>query len=156
VYAAYGAYGADGQEYAGRDLGGRDYRGVGPANYTRPDERIREDLNERLTEAHDLDASGLSVEVEDGVATLSGRVPQRWMKHRAEDIADGCTGVREIRNHIVVGDGTSGAKARSGTTARSGANAPSGSKAASANADAARTGSPGGASTGPGKATPNA
>jgi osmotically-inducible protein OsmY len=150
VHAAYGAYGADGQEYAGRDLGGRDYRGVGPANYTRPDERIREDLNERLTEAHDLDASGLSVEVEDGVATLSGRVPQRWMKHRAEDIADGCTGVKEIRNHIVVGDGTSGAKARSG------ANAPSGSKAAGANADAARTGSTGGASTGPGKATPNA
>lgn len=115
VYAAYGAYGAEGQEYAGRDHGGRDYRGVGPANYTRSDERIREDLNERLTEAHDLDASGLSVEVEGGVATLSGRVPQRWMKHRAEDLADGCIGVTDIRNHIVVGDATSGT---TGTTAR--------------------------------------
>jgi osmotically-inducible protein OsmY len=114
VRAAYGSYGMDGQEHAGRDFGGRDYRGVGPANYTRSDERIREDLNERLTEAHDLDASGLTVEVADGVATLGGRVPQRWMKHRAEDLADGCTGVKEIRNHIVVGDGTKDSKATGG------------------------------------------
>jgi osmotically-inducible protein OsmY len=122
VYAAYGAYGTEGQEYAGRDYGGRDYRGVGPANYTRSDERIREDLNERLTEARDLDASGLTVEVEDGVATLSGRVPQRWMKHRAEDLADGCTGVIDIRNLIVVGDGAGG----TGSTADSRASIPKG------------------------------
>lgn len=113
TYAAYGIYGTDGQEQAGRDFGGRDYRGVGPANYTRSDERIREDLNERLTEARDLDASGLSVEVQGGVATLSGRVPQRWMKHRAEDLADGCIGVTDIHNHIVVGDGAGGTTSRS-------------------------------------------
>lgn len=120
VYAAYGAYSTDGQEYAGRDQGGRDYRGVGPSNYTRSDERIREDLNERLTEAHDLDASGLSVEVKDGVATLSGRVPQRWMKHRAEDLADGCIGVTDIRNQIVVGDGTTSSSGATGTTGTTG------------------------------------
>ncbi len=84
------------------------YRGVGPRNYARSDERIREDLNERLTEADDLDASDLTVEVSNGVATLGGMVPQRWMKHRAEDLADGCTGVRDVRNQIRVGDGTSG------------------------------------------------
>ncbi|HTM70381.1 MAG TPA: BON domain-containing protein, partial [Luteimonas sp.] len=151
AYAAYGIYGTDGQEQAGRDFGGRDYRGVGPADYTRSDERIREDLNERLTEAHDLDASGLSVEVEGGVATLRGRVPQRWMKHRAEDLADGCIGVTDIRNHIVVGDGTSGTSA---SKAASGANTASAS--ANADAGAARTSSTGGAPTGPGKATPNA
>lgn len=81
---------------------GRSYRGIGPRNYTRSDERIREDLNERLTDAHDIDASGLSVEVNNGVATLNGTVSERWMKHRAEDIADGCTGVRDVRNMIQV------------------------------------------------------
>ncbi|NUS38138.1 MAG: BON domain-containing protein [Lysobacter sp.] len=81
---------------------GRSYRGVGPRNYTRSDERIREDLNERLTDAHDIDASGISVEVSNGVATLSGSVDERWMKHRAEDIADGCSGVRDVHNMIQV------------------------------------------------------
>lgn len=102
--AGYEAGAHAGYEPAGRDFGGRDYRGVGPRNYTRSDERIREDLNERLTEAHDLDASGLTVEVEGGVATLAGRVPERWMKHRAEDLADACIGVTEVRNQILVGD----------------------------------------------------
>lgn len=80
------------------------YRGVGPRDYVRPDERIREDLNERLTEADDLDARDITVEVGNGVATLGGRVPQRWMKHRAEDIAVGCSGVRDVHNQIQVGD----------------------------------------------------
>ena len=87
------------------------YRGVGPRNYTRSDERIREDLNERLTEAHDLDASGLTVEVSNGIATLGGNVAQRWMKHRAEDLADSCSGVRDERNQIRV----AGAQTDTGT-----------------------------------------
>jgi len=87
----------------------RGYRGVGPSNYSRSDERIREDLNERLTEADDLDASGITVEVSNGVATLGGVVAERWMKHRAEDIADSCTGVRDVRNQVrVEGDGGNG------------------------------------------------
>jgi osmotically-inducible protein OsmY len=78
------------------------YRGRGPRNYTRSDERIREDLNERLTDADDLDASGIMVEVSNGVATLSGTVDERWMKHRAEDLTDSCSGVRDVRNQIQV------------------------------------------------------
>lgn len=106
--AAYGAATREfgGHAQGGRDYGGRDYRGIGPSNYTRSDERILEDVNERLTEAHDLDASGITVEVDGGVATLSGNVPQRWMKHRAEDLADACIGVIDVRNHIQVGDAT--------------------------------------------------
>lgn len=80
------------------------YRGVGPQGYTRPDERIREDISDALTEADDIDASGITVEVGDGIATLGGRVGQRWMKHRAEDLADACTGVRDVRNNIQVGN----------------------------------------------------
>lgn len=80
------------------------YRGVGPRNYVRSDERILEELNERLTDADDLDASDITIEVVNGVATLGGTVPQRRMKHRAEDIAVACSGVRDVRNDIQAGD----------------------------------------------------
>lgn len=100
----------------GRDFGGRDYRGVGPRNYTRSDERIREDLNERLTEAYDLDAGDITVEVADGVATLGGSVPQRWMKHRAEDLVDACIGVRDVQNRILVGGDKAGTATGSNAT----------------------------------------
>ena len=96
------------------------YRGRGPLNYTRSDERIREDLNERLTDADDLDASGITVEVSNGVATLSGSVDERWMKHRAEDLADGCSGVRDVRNLIQVKSSTQRASAYSSSAASSG------------------------------------
>jgi|GEM_PF-3114862 len=104
AYGGFDAHGGRDRDFpGGRDFGGRDYRGVGPRNYKRPDERVCEDLNERLTEAPDLDASDIAVEVADGVATLTGSVPQRWMKHRAEDLADACIGVREVRNQLTVG-----------------------------------------------------
>ena len=79
------------------------FRGHGPKGYRRSDERITEDLNERLTEDALLDASHITVEVKDGVATLQGNVDNRWMKHRAEDIADACSGVSDVRNEIRVG-----------------------------------------------------
>jgi hypothetical protein len=106
------------------------YRGRGPLNYTRSDERIREDLNERLTDADDLDASGITVEVSNGVATLSGSVEERWMKHRAEDLADSCSGVRDVHNQIQVKSSmqrnvsTSGTSAYPGTSGASTAGTP--------------------------------
>ena len=94
------------------------HRGRGPLNYTRSDERIREDINERLTDADDLDASGITVEVSNGVATLAGSVDERWMKHRAEDLVDSCSGVRDVRNQIQVKSSTQRAStyASTGTT----------------------------------------
>lgn len=83
-------------------LGRQSYSGVGPKNYTRSDERITEDLCERLTQDHDIDASELEVKITSGMATLEGTVPQRWMKHRAEDLADDCAGVRNVENRIKV------------------------------------------------------
>jgi osmotically-inducible protein OsmY len=104
-----GSQGSGSEQWRARDVSGQgfgssstSYRGLGPKNYTRSDERIREDLNEKLTDAHDIDASGLSVEVNNGVATLTGSVAQRWMKHRAEDLAESCSGVRDVNNQIRV------------------------------------------------------
>jgi hypothetical protein len=81
----------------------RGHRGRGPRSYLRSDERITEDLNERLTEDDHVDAGDISVNVKEGVATLSGTVEARWMKHRAEDIAEACSGVRDVRNELRVG-----------------------------------------------------
>lgn len=99
----YGQYAGAGVDHYGGRQGRDDYggfRGHGPKGYRRSDERIAEDLNERLTEDALLDASGIEVEVSEGVATLRGTVDSRWMKHRAEDIADGCSGVRDVCNEI--------------------------------------------------------
>jgi hypothetical protein len=88
------------------------FRGVGPRNYVRSDQRLTEDINERLTDDDELDASDISVRVSDGRVTLEGRVDQRWMKHRAEDIADSCTGVKDVDNRIHVASASSAAAQR--------------------------------------------
>lgn len=80
----------------------RGFRGRGPRDYMRTDERIREDVCERLWDADDVDASDVSVAVKEGVVTLSGDVEQRRTKHRIEDIVDDCNGVQDIRNEIRV------------------------------------------------------
>jgi len=138
-------YGEQGQQGFESAQGLRSsHRGLGPKNYTRSDERIREDLNERLTDADDIDARSLSIEVSNGVATLTGTVEQRWMKHRAEDIAESCSGVRDVNNQIRVQpssqdtshkeSGTTSQKSSSSgsnTTSTQGSTTPSGSSSAS-------------------------
>lgn len=91
-----GRYGGD----AGRSGGG--HRGRGPKNYTRADQRILEDVCERLTEDDHIDASDIEVQVSDGVVTLTGSVDVRSMKHHAEDVAEACGGVRDVENRIRV------------------------------------------------------
>lgn len=88
------------QSHAG--MGRQSYSGKGPKNYTRSDERVTEDICERLTLDPDIDASDIEVKVAQGTATLEGTVSQRWMKHRAEDVADACSGVRNVENRIRV------------------------------------------------------
>lgn len=83
----------------------QDHRGRGPRDYVRPDERIADDIIDRLTDDVGVDASEVLVMVEDGVVTLSGDVPERRMKHRSEDIAAAARGVREVRNTIRVDPG---------------------------------------------------
>ena len=74
----------------------------GPKGYVRSDERIKEDLSERLLRSHELDVSDVTVDVQDGKVTLTGTVPERFMKHRIEDLADACPGVRDIDNRMRV------------------------------------------------------
>lgn len=78
------------------------HAGRGPKGYSRSDERIKEDVCERLMHDDQIDASEISVTVQDGVVHLSGSVEERWMKHQAEDIADSCTSVQDVRNELRV------------------------------------------------------
>jgi osmotically-inducible protein OsmY len=78
----------------------QDHRGRGPKNYARSDERIREDVNDRLTEDVWIDASEVEVAVEAGEVTLSGTVEDRRAKRRAEDCADGVSGVKHVQNNL--------------------------------------------------------
>jgi len=76
--------------------------GRGPRGYQRSDERIREDVNDRLTEDWYVDASDVDVSVNNCTVTLSGRVDSRDEKRRAEDIAESVTGVKDISNQLSV------------------------------------------------------
>ena len=78
------------------------YRGKGPKNYQRSDERIFEDVCEALKDDHRVDASNIDVNVNAGVVTLSGSIDDRMTKRRAEDIAEACPGVKDVRNEIRV------------------------------------------------------
>ena len=74
----------------------------GPKGYTRSDERLREDISERLMQAYDIDSSEVTVQVQGGKVVLEGTVPNRYMKHAIEDIADGAPGVQDVDNRIRV------------------------------------------------------
>jgi hypothetical protein len=80
-----------------------DYSGRGPKGYRRSDERIREDVCERLTEHPGIDASDIEVEVKEREVTLNGNVPDRRMKRLAEDIAESVGGVVDIHNFLRIG-----------------------------------------------------
>lgn len=78
------------------------YRGRGPKNYRRSDERIREDVCERLTLDDHIDATEVEVEVADGIVTLTGSVTERFAKRRAEDISESVHGVKDVENKLRV------------------------------------------------------
>lgn len=78
------------------------HRGKGPRNYQRSDERIREDINERLTESPHLDASEIEVTVKDREVTLAGFVHLRAEKLLAEDLSAGVSGVTHVQNNLRV------------------------------------------------------
>jgi osmotically-inducible protein OsmY len=85
-----------------RDLDRRrgGHYGRGPRGYQRSDERIAEDVNDRLTDDWRLDASEITVSVNNREVTLSGTVLSREDKHRAEDLADDVSGVTYVQNNL--------------------------------------------------------
>ncbi len=93
------------------------HRGRGPSGYTRSDDRIREDANDRLTHDHRVDATDITVSVKDGEVTLDGKVDSRDAKRRAEDAVEHISGVKHVQNNLRVQErqGSTGYGASSGT-----------------------------------------
>ena len=81
----------------------RPYRGRGPKGYRRSDDRIKEDVNDRLSEGY-LDATEVDVSVSAGEVVLSGTVDRRADKLRAEAIAENVSGVLNVENRLRVRD----------------------------------------------------
>lgn len=77
-----------------------EHRGRGPKNYVRSDERIRDDVNDRLSDDSWLDASEIDVQVSKCEVTLTGTVNSREDKRRAEDIAEQVSGVKHVQNNL--------------------------------------------------------
>ena len=78
------------------------HTGRGPRNYQRSDERIREDVCERLSQHGHLDASDIDVRVQNGEVTMEGTVTDRWAKRTAEDLVENVWGVKEVHNQLRV------------------------------------------------------
>lgn len=76
-----------------------EFLGKGPKGYTRSDERIREEICERLSEGY-LDASDIEVTVQGGEVTLVGTIADRRTKRFAEELVDGVRGVKDIENRL--------------------------------------------------------
>jgi hypothetical protein len=88
-------------DFQGRNERGQ-FTGKGPKGYRRSDERIQEDVNEALSRHPHLDASDIEVKVQNGEVRLTGTVTERQCKRMAEDIAESCSGVHDVRNELRV------------------------------------------------------
>ncbi|WP_066408310.1 BON domain-containing protein [Flavisolibacter tropicus] len=80
-----------------------EHRGKGPRGYQRSEERIREDVCDRLSDDAMLDASEIEVTVNGADVVLSGTVLSREAKRHAEGLAESISGVRNVENRIHVG-----------------------------------------------------
>jgi osmotically-inducible protein OsmY len=126
----YGQRGSHGQgsDYAGGGTFGRGrwgggFAGRGPKGYQRSDERLREEVSDRLMADDQIDASDIEVQVRQGEVMLTGTVDNRWAKRRAEDCAEQVMGVRDVMNQIRIhrfGEGQARDTRSPGSTSRSG------------------------------------
>jgi osmotically-inducible protein OsmY len=76
------------------------YTGRGPKGYTRSDDRIKEDVSDRLEQHGEIDAWDIAVMVQNGEVTLEGTVSDRLTKRLAEDVAEESPGVKQVNNRL--------------------------------------------------------
>jgi hypothetical protein len=76
------------------------HRGRGPRGYQRSNERIHEEVCDRLEAHGHVDASQIDVKVENGEVTLTGTVSDRRTKRLAESVAESVRGVVDVHNQL--------------------------------------------------------
>lgn len=84
-----------------------EHAGKGPKGWKRTDDRIKEEVCERLCDAGDVDASNIDVSVSNGEVTLQGMVTDRSQKRAAEDAICELSGVMDVNNQLRVGSQSS-------------------------------------------------
>lgn len=95
-----------GEPFSPTNYGGDDWRksgpytGIGPRGYRRSDERIFEEVCERLAHHGQLDARAINVRIQNGEILLQGIVNSRRDKRLAEDIAESVPGVVDVHNQL--------------------------------------------------------
>jgi osmotically-inducible protein OsmY len=109
-----------GDENAQRRRQMDEHRGRGPKNYSRSDDRIREDVSDRLTDDPLVDASEIEVTVTSQEVTLGGTVPTRSQRRLAEDCAESVSGVKHVQNNLRVKGRDWSHSGQSGTSGTSG------------------------------------
>jgi len=101
----------------------RSHRGRGPKGYARSDDRIREDVSDRLGDDWMVDAREVEVTVMSGEVTLVGTVTSRDQRRRAEDVAESVSGVKHVQNNLRIsassGAGNVGTASPGSDTSRS-------------------------------------
>jgi hypothetical protein len=103
-FGSQGGYGLQqGQTSRPTSWGEGPHAGKGPQGYQRSNERIHEDVCEALTRHSHVDASNIRVRVENGEITLEGTVGSRHEKRLAEEAVENLSGVRDVHNHLRVG-----------------------------------------------------
>jgi osmotically-inducible protein OsmY len=108
--------GLPGGSYYGPERASGSHAGRGPKGYQRSDDRIREEVCDRLTDAPHVDASEIEITVRGGEVTLTGSVRERDDKRRAEDLVEHVSGVREVHNNLrVTGWNSSGTRSTGST-----------------------------------------
>jgi hypothetical protein len=99
--------GAGGYPYS--DVASEERRGLffgrGPKGYRRSDERIKEEISDRLMTHPDIDASDIDIAVTNGVVTLTGTTEDRHEKRLAEYIAEDVVGIDDVENRLKVRHG---------------------------------------------------
>ena len=94
--------------------------GRGPKGYRRSDERIREEICDRMMAATSIDADDIEVGVKSGEVTLSGTVCCRADKFTAEQICAGSLGVSDVNNQLRVKRSTDAGATQRASDAESG------------------------------------
>jgi hypothetical protein len=105
--AGYGAPEGWGGEGRGSGVYGPARYGLGPyyqrlMNHRRPDDELREEVEEALFYDSWVDAEAITVEVQDGLVTLRGELPDYEEIRYAIDDAWDVDGVRGVRSELGV------------------------------------------------------
>ena len=90
------------EEYETSRAGQENHFGKGPKGYQRSVARIKDDACEILARDFELDASGITVDLEERVLVLRGEVASRRDKRRAEWLLEELPGIDDIKNLISI------------------------------------------------------